>query len=154
MTALNIDDMDDNLAYEQAHGSGLQDHLGYRLVEWAENHAVMELDIQDHHRNRAGILHGGVLATLMDTVSGYAVCYCAVPGNVRRSVTLTLTTNFVGMGKDGTVRVVGKKQGGGRKVVFTQATAYNADGDVIGTATGTFKYQRGSDDPNGVPRDA
>jgi len=25
---------------------------------------------------------------------------------------------------------------------------------VIGTATGTFKYQRGSDDPNGVPRDA
>ena len=154
MTALNPDDMDDNLAYEQAHGSGLQDHLGYRLVEWAENHAVMELDIQDHHRNRAGILHGGVLATLMDTVSGYAVCYCAVPGNVRRSVTLTLTTNFVGMGKDGTVRVVGKKQGGGRKVVFTQATAYNADGDVIGTATGTFKYQRGSDDPNGVPRDA
>ena len=31
----------DNLAFEQAHGSGLQDHLGYRLVEWAEDHEVI-----------------------------------------------------------------------------------------------------------------
>ncbi|PKR59028.1 PaaI family thioesterase [Thalassospira lohafexi] len=146
--------IDDNLAYEQSSGSGLQNHLGYRLVEWSENHAVIELDIKDYHRNRGGILHGGVLATLLDTVSGYAVCYCPVPGNVRKSVTLTLTTNFIGAGTDGIVRVVGRKQGGGRKIVFTEATAYSADGDVIGTAAGTFKYQRGSDDPNGIPRDA
>ena len=146
--------IDDNLAYEQSSGSGLQNHLGYRLVEWAEDHAVIELDIKDYRRNRGGILHGGVLATLLDTVSGYAVCYCPVLGNVRKSVTLTLTTNFIGAGTDGIVRVVGRKQGGGRKIVFTEATAYNADGEVIGTATGTFKYQRGSDDPNGIPRDA
>lgn len=145
--------IDENLAYEQANGSGLQSHLGYRLVEWAENHAVVELELKDHHRNRAGILHGGVLATLIDTASGYSVCYCPVPGNVRKTLTLSLTTNFLGMAKDGVVRVVGRKQGGGRKIVFTEATAYNADGDVIGTATGTFKYHRGSEDPEGVPRE-
>lgn len=144
----------DNLAYEQAHGSGLQDHLGYRLMEWTEDHAVVELDVQNHHCNRAGILHGGVLTTLMDTASGYAVCFCPVPGNVRKSLTLSLTTNFLGMARDGLVRVVARKQGGGRKVVFTEATAYDADGNVIGTSTGTFKYHRGSEDPNGVPRDA
>ncbi|MBP3125363.1 PaaI family thioesterase [Thalassospira sp. ER-Se-21-Dark] len=144
----------DNLAYEQAHGSGLQDHLGYRLVEWTEDHAVVELDVQNHHCNRAGILHGGVLTTLMDTASGYAVCFCPVPGNVRKSLTLSLTTNFLGMVRDGLVRVVARKQGGGRKVVFTEATAYDADGNVIGTSTGTFKYHRGSENPNGVPRDA
>ncbi|KZD02339.1 MULTISPECIES: PaaI family thioesterase [unclassified Thalassospira] len=144
----------DNLAYEQAHGSGLQDHLGYRLVEWAEDHAVVELDVQNHHCNRAGILHGGVLTTLMDTASGYAVCFCPVPGNVRKSLTLSLTTNFLGMARDGLVRVVARKQGGGRKVVFTEATAFDMDGNVIGTSTGTFKYHRGSEDPNGVPRDA
>ncbi|MBC08366.1 PaaI family thioesterase [Thalassospira sp.] len=144
----------DNLAYEQAHGSGLQDHLGYRLVEWAEDHAVVELDVQNHHCNRAGILHGGVLTTLMDTASGYAVCFCPVQGNVRRSLTLSLTTNFLGMAKEGLVRVVARKQGGGRKVVFTEAVAYDQAGNVIGTSTGTFKYHRGSDDPDGVPRDA
>ncbi|MBR9898859.1 MAG: PaaI family thioesterase [Rhodospirillales bacterium] len=144
----------DNLAFEQAHGSGLQDHLGYRLVEWAEDHAVIELDVQNHHCNRAGILHGGVLTTLMDTASGYAICFCPVPGNVRKSLTLSLTTNFLGMAKQGVVRVVARKQGGGRKVVFTEATAYNAAGDVIGTSTGTFKYHHGSEDPAGVPRDA
>lgn len=146
--------IDENLAYEQANGSGLQSHLGYRLVEWAENHAVVELELQDHHRNRAGILHGGVLTTLIDTASGYSVCFCPVPGNVRKTLTLSLTTNFLGMAKNGTVRVVARKQGGGRKIVFTEATAYNADGDVIGTATGTFKYHRGSEDLAGVPREA
>lgn len=145
--------IDENLAYEQANGSGLQSHLGYRLVEWAENHAVVELELQDHHRNRAGILHGGVLTTLIDTASGYSVCFCPVPGNVRKTLTLSLTTNFLGMAKNGTVRVVARKQGGGRKIVFTEATAYNADGDVIGTATGTFKYHRGSEDLAGVPRE-
>lgn len=146
--------IDENLAYEQANGSGLQSHLGYRLVEWAENHAVVELELQDHHRNRAGILHGGVLTTLIDTASGYSVCFCPFPGNVRKTLTLSLTTNFLGMAKDGTVRVVARKQGGGRKIVFTEATAYNANGDVIGTATGTFKYHRGSEDLAGVPREA
>ena len=145
-------DIDENLAYEQAHGSAVQDHLGYRLVEWVDNHAVVELELKDFHRNRIGILHGGILTTLMDTACGYAVCFCPVAGNVRKTMTLSLTTNFIGMAKDGVVRVVARKQGGGRKIVFTEATAYNADGDVIGTSTGTFKYHRGSDDPNGVPR--
>ncbi|MBO9506721.1 PaaI family thioesterase [Thalassospira sp. A3_1] len=149
-----MSDVDDNLAWEQAHGSGLQAYLGYRIVEWEEDRAVVELEIRDHHRNRAGILHGGVIATLMDTASGCAVCYCAVPGNVRKSLTLSLTTNFIGMATGGTVRVEGRKQGGGRKIVFTEATAYNAAGEVIATATGTFKYHSGSEDPNGVPRDA
>ncbi|URK16805.1 PaaI family thioesterase [Thalassospira sp. GO-4] len=144
----------DNLAYEQAHGSAVQDHLGYRLVEWADGHAVVELEMKDFHRNRVGILHGGILTTLMDTASGYAVCFCPVAGNVRKTMTLSLTTNFIGMAKDGLVRVVARKQGRGRKIVFTEAVAYNADGEVIGTATGTFKYHRGSDDPDGVPRDA
>jgi len=146
--------IDENLAFEQAHGSGLQGHLGYRLVEWAENHAVIELELQDHHLNRAGILHGGVLMTLLDTASGYSVCFCSVPGNVRKTLTLSLTTNFLGMAKKGVVRVVATRQGGGRKIVFTEAKAYNADGEVIGTATGTFKYHRGSEGIEGVPRDA
>ena len=146
-------DIDENLAYEQANGSAVQKHLGYKLVEWAENHAVVELDLKDFHHNRVGILHGGILTTLMDTACGYSVCFCPVDGNVRKTMTLSLTTNFIGMAKDGVVRVVARKQGGGRKIVFTEATAYNANGDVIGTSTGTFKYHRGSDDPNGVPRD-
>ncbi|MCC9621093.1 PaaI family thioesterase [Thalassospira sp. MA62] len=142
----------DNLAYEQTHGSGLQQHLGYRLVEWADDHAVIELEIRDQHRNRAGIMHGGVLSTLMDTASGYALCYCAVDGNVRKAVTLSLTTNFIGAARSGIVRVVGRRQGGGRKIAYTEATAFDSDGAVIGTATGTFKYMRGSESPEGIAR--
>lgn len=142
----------DNLEWERRQGSGLQAHLGYRLAEWAPDFAVVELNVEPHHCNRAGILHGGVITTLLDTACGYAVCFCPVPGNIRRSLTLSLTTNFIGQAKQGLVRVEARKQGGGRKIVFTAATAYNAAGEIIATATGTFRYHRGSEVPEGVPR--
>ncbi|OSQ40515.1 PaaI family thioesterase [Thalassospira mesophila] len=143
----------DNLAFEQQHGSGLQEMLGYRLVEWRASEAVVTLDVAAQHCNRAGILHGGVLATMLDTASGYACCYCPVPGHIRRCLTLSLTTQFMGQAKAGeTVRVTAQRQGGGRKIIFTTATAVNEQGKIIGSASGTFRYQRGSEDENGVPR--
>ena len=45
---------------------GFNAELGFRLVEWEEGRAVMALDIQAKHRNRSGVLHGGVMATLID----------------------------------------------------------------------------------------
>lgn len=144
----------DNLLYEQQHGSGLQEMLGYRLVEWQNERAVVEIDVASQHCNRAGILHGGVLATLLDTASGYACCYCPVPGNIRRCLTLSLTTQFMGQAGNGDiVRVEAHRQGGGRKIIFTTATAYNGKGEIIASATGTFRYHRGSEDAAGVPRD-
>ncbi|RCK54092.1 aromatic compounds catabolism protein [Thalassospira profundimaris] len=151
---MNNDADHDNLSYEQQHGSGLQEMLGYRLVEWQDDRAVVELHVAPRHCNRAGILHGGVLATLLDTASGYACCYCPVPGNVRRCLTLSLTTQFMGQAVDGDiVKVEAQRQGGGRKIIFTTATAYNNKGDIIASATGTFRYHRGSEDKAGVPRD-
>ncbi|MFH1806724.1 MAG: PaaI family thioesterase [Pseudomonadota bacterium] len=144
----------DNLVWEQQHGSGLQREMGYRLVEWAEDYAVLELVIAPRHLNRSGILHGGVIATLLDTVSGYACCYCPVQGHLRRSLTLSLTTNFMGQATSGVVRSIARRQGGGRKIAFTTATAMNEDGEIIASATGTFRLHRGSEDPRGIARPA
>jgi len=144
---------DGNLAFEQQHGSGLQEMLGYRLVEWRMNEAVVTLKVAAQHCNRAGILHGGVLATLLDTASGYACCYCPVPGNIRRCLTLSLTTQFMGQARAGeTVSVVAQYQGGGRKIIFTTAAAYDQQGSIIASASGTFRYHRGSEDEAGMPR--
>lgn len=43
--------------------------LGIRLTEIGERHAVMEVDVSDAHRNYYGGAHGGLIATLVDTVS-------------------------------------------------------------------------------------
>ena len=84
--------------------SGFQALLGYRIVEWSKGLAVAELAVGPQHLNRNGFLHGGVLTALIDTVCGYAGCYCAVPGRVRRAMTLSLTTNFTAQVDGGVAR--------------------------------------------------
>ncbi len=43
--------------------------LGIRLTEVGERHAVMEVEVSDAHRNYYGGAHGGLIATLVDTVA-------------------------------------------------------------------------------------
>ena len=43
--------------------------LNINLTEIGASHAVMEVTVADLHRNYVGGAHGGLIATLMDTVS-------------------------------------------------------------------------------------
>ncbi len=43
--------------------------LGIRLTEVGDRHAVMEVEVGDAHRNYYGGAHGGLIATLVDTVA-------------------------------------------------------------------------------------
>lgn len=53
---------------ESANAISLLKTLGIRLTEIAEGHAVMEVTVDDRHRNYLGGVHGGLIATLIDTV--------------------------------------------------------------------------------------
>jgi uncharacterized protein (TIGR00369 family) len=132
--------------------SGFQALIGYRIVQWSEGLAIVELSIGPQHLNRSGVLHGGVLTTLIDTVCGYAGCYCAVPGRVRRAVTLSLTTNFTGQVGDGVLKAVGRKQTGGRRIFYCAGEVFDADGALVAMGQGTFRYRSGSESETGVPR--
>jgi acyl-CoA thioesterase len=54
---------------ETANRIPLLQTLQIRLREIGERHAVMEVTVSDIHRNYFGGAHGGLLATLADTVS-------------------------------------------------------------------------------------
>jgi uncharacterized protein (TIGR00369 family) len=125
--------------------SGFQRLLGYRLVEWGEGHAALELDVEARHLNRAGVLHGGVLTTLIDTACGFAGTWTGEPGRRRLTVTLSLTTSFTGQVTTGTVRAVGRKVGGGRKIYACTAEVFGPDGAVIAVGQGSFRYRPGSE---------
>ena len=88
-------DADPNLAREQRKSSALQQLLGYRLVEWEADRAVIAYDVAADHLNRTNRLHGGIIATLCDTAAGYAGVWCDAPGETRSTVTLSLTVNFL-----------------------------------------------------------
>jgi len=131
---------------------GFANLVGYSLLAWEPDYAEVELAVEAKHLNRSGVLHGGVLATLIDVAAGFSGCHCAVPGNVRRALTLSLTTQFIGAGQAGTtLRALARKVGGGRQIYFAECEVRDGQGRLIGKGEGVFKYRSGSETPDGSP---
>lgn len=131
---------------------GYADLIGYRVAAWRFGHAEIALEVARRHLNRSGIMHGGVLSTLIDTACGYSGCYCEVPGHARRAMTLQLTTQFLSAVRAGsTLTAAADVSGGGKSVFFAECRVTDQDGTLIGRGDGVFKYTPGSGDPQGVP---
>ncbi|HBT84025.1 MAG TPA: PaaI family thioesterase [Desulfuromonas sp.] len=66
--------------------------LGIRLTEIGPRHAVMETTVDERHLNYFGGAHGGLLATLADTV-----CFFSAPllPAGRKVTTVNLNVNYV-----------------------------------------------------------
>jgi len=131
--------------------SAFRDLVGYRLVEWDEDTATVAVDIDRRHMNRKSILHGGVVATVVDAAGGYAGTHCTVPGNVRRCVTVSITVNFLGQVRGGRLIARAAKRGGGRRIFVATVEVTNEGGDLVATGEAVYRYVRGSESPEGVP---
>ena len=44
--------------------------IGGRLEEWREGYVRMSITLEEHHTNPNGVMHGGVVTTLMDEALG------------------------------------------------------------------------------------
>jgi len=131
---------------------GFAQLVGYRLAKWEQDYAEVILNLEPKHLNRSGVLHGGVIATLIDTTCGFVGCYCAVPGRVRRAVTLSMTTNFLGQAPAGdTLTAKARRTGGGTSIFFTHCDLVDGKGRLIATGQAVYKYRKGSENPNGIP---
>lgn len=119
----------------------LQQHLGFRLTHWDNDFARLEQPIVPHLMNRAGIPHGGIYATLLDTVMGFAGCYTGDAGHKKLALTLSLTTNFLSRPKGNILIVEGRRIGGGAKTFFAEGTVLDETGEVIARGSGAFKYR-------------
>ena len=77
---------------ESANAIALLQTLGIRLVEIGERSARMEVVVDDRHRNYLGGVHGGLIATLIDTA-----CYFPKPllPSGQAATTLDLNVSYV-----------------------------------------------------------
>lgn len=118
------------------------DRLGVTLTDWSPGYAEMRLDISPELGNRTGRIHGGVICTLLDSVCGYCGLYSAPGDPVLRSLTLSLTTNFLSSGEGTALVAKGYIVRKGRSVFFSRAEVWLDDAELLATAVGTFKYVR------------
>src|SRR5260221_4862344 len=113
--------------------------LGYRLAEWREDFARLELVLEPKHLNRSGVVHGGVLATMLDVTLGYAGVFTAEPGRVRRAVTLSMTTSFLGQAKTGVLSCLARRRGGGKTIFMATGEVLDEGGKLVALGEGTFR---------------
>lgn len=126
--------------------------LGVRLVEWALDECTLELDVTEAHLNGLGVVHGGVISTLVDVACAHAGIYCTVPGNARSGLTASLTVNLMGSVRNGRITVKARRRGGGKTLYMSSAEVFDDAGALVAMGEAVCRYRDGSHRPEGTPR--
>ncbi|WP_171058716.1 PaaI family thioesterase [Brucella haematophila] len=87
--------------------------------------------------NRRGVVHGGAIATLIDTTLGLAAGLEDGEGSAL-SATLNLNINYVSAGK-GTLYCRSATQRRGRSIMHLEARVVDTEGTLVAFGMGTFK---------------
>ncbi|MDC0662972.1 PaaI family thioesterase [Marinobacter sp. SS21] len=129
---------------------GFREVLGFEVEEWAKDWAVLSLQLNQSHLNRNGFVHGGVIMSLMDSACGLCGVYCALPGHVRRCLTVSMNTQFISPARDGSLRVEARMVSRGRRMFFAEARVFTGD-VLVATGSGTLRYVGEGGDERGTP---
>jgi uncharacterized protein (TIGR00369 family) len=115
--------------------------LGFRLTEWKQGFARLEMPVRDEHRNTVGYLHGGVIASLLDIAGAVAGSYGVSKEFV--SVTINLNCNYMSPHRADTVVSEGELVRVTKSLFFAQAKLFDPENSrLCATATGTYKRLR------------
>jgi len=83
----------------QRPGDPLMEHLGIRVTTAEPGRVAMEVVPTADHLNLGGIVHGGLLSTLMDSATGFALHTTLAPGDTPPH--LAASYRFIGMARPG-----------------------------------------------------
>ena len=124
---------------------GFNDLIGHRVAYWRPGFVEMTLTVRPELCNANGLLHGGVLMTLLDSASGLACTFNDTATARWLSVTLAFTTQFIKAAREGDeLRILGAWRPSTSQSTFACETEiYDGKGDLIATGAGTFRYLKG-----------
>lgn len=123
---------------EQGRGT-FWEYLGCRPVQVTAHEAIAELDILPHHLNVMGVLHGGVYASLLDSVMG-VLAMVLRPG--LPVVTSNLNLHFTAPATSDKIRAVAHLVCASKRTLTVEGRVTDADDRLCAYATGTFRVLR------------
>jgi uncharacterized protein (TIGR00369 family) len=133
--------MTPNPAYIQAlqdsvHGAPYPALIGMRLAQLEFDRCRIELELAGRHLQPFGIVHGGVLATLIDTATFWAA-FLRLPEDAGL-VNVDLKLNYLKAVVRGRLRAEGECLRAGRQVSYTQASVFDEGGELVAHGTSTL----------------
>ncbi|MBI9086887.1 MAG: PaaI family thioesterase [Desulfobacterales bacterium] len=111
-------------------------HMHMRLAAVDIDRADIELDAGPCHLQPYGIVHGGVLATLIDTATFWAVFMRVAEGD--GLVNIDLKLNYLKPVVSGRLKAEGRAIRSGNSISYAEAGVTDADGDLIAHGTSTL----------------
>ncbi len=112
-------------------------HMGLVLTDVQVGEANMEIQVEEHHLQQNGFLHGGVTATLCDVTTGIAA-YTTVQES-KNVVTADLKVSYLNPSTSKKVKAVGKVRKAGNFLIYCECDVFDIrenEGEVlIATAT-------------------
>jgi uncharacterized protein (TIGR00369 family) len=109
--------------------------LGIRVADVQRGRVVFECEPDDSVYNPIGVVHGGVVCTLADTVAACAVQTTLDTGYAYTSIDLNVSYLRPVTRDSGRLRATGVVTKPGRRVAFSTAEVVDVDGRLVATAT-------------------
>lgn len=110
--------------------------FGFDVAEAGFGRVVMTMRIGDQHRQIHGVVHGGVMAALVDTAGGLAT-YMALPRGTR-TATIELKINYLEGVESGIVRADARVVRMGRHIAVVDCDVHDHHGRLVAKALMTF----------------
>ena len=110
--------------------------LGIEIARLERGAAVMSMEFRAELTRMEGIVHGGAIASLLDSASAFAVLSLLRPEE--QTVTVDLTLHFLRPVSSGRVEARAKVLRAGRRVVTVAIEASDSAGKLVATALTTY----------------
>jgi uncharacterized protein (TIGR00369 family) len=123
---------------EAGHLTGIEQTLGFRLIEVEDGRVVVEGTPGLHVYNPFGVVHGGYAASLLDNACGYAAQSKMAPGQTCTTLELKVAYHKAMTTETGPVRAEGKIVSIGRRAAFTEARLTDIAGKLYASATSSL----------------
>ncbi|HEY7280062.1 MAG TPA: PaaI family thioesterase [Actinomycetota bacterium] len=117
-------------------GSPFHRWAGMQLVSVGNGQAEVAMELQPHHFNPQGIVHGGITAAIADTAIGLALRSMLKPGLTHR--TAQLNVHFVAKGEGNRIVGRGRSVHLGQRMGYGEAEVVDGGGRLLARASATF----------------
>jgi acyl-CoA thioesterase len=110
--------------------------LGIELDDISSGTATLGLNVRKELLQNHGVVHGGAIASLIDTAIAFAIISKLAPSE--RVTTVDLTISFLRPLTEGRVTAVARVLRAGRRLFVVSAEVFDHEGKLATTALSTY----------------
>jgi acyl-CoA thioesterase len=110
--------------------------LGIRLEKVSPGEATLTLAIRTELSQNHGVVHGGAIASLIDTATAFAILTLLEPEE--QVTTVDLSISYLRPGFKGKMRATARVLRQGRRLLATSAEVIDDAGTLLATALSTY----------------